>query len=262
VSYSQIDFEDVKSIILIKSKDELEIFIRDKNSGEEALFLFWASEQLERKFSELSDSEKQHFKVQKNVLENAKREIIISPLESSLEKYSDEFVLGALEYSLRTKEAQISHYEEYSAILEKLRSWPEIGFSSENLEKKWEKALEGIEEIEEWMKQRAEDFFPQILPLINIGTYKKIQKSEKKVLKSLRKGRSDNTVFQILTALLHSNPILIQRVEEFVNNNNTIMPPKELLLRAIALLEELTEDVKVKEYCQLLVNHVQSEESY
>ncbi|MHA1972701.1 MAG: hypothetical protein ACTSW1_06905 [Candidatus Hodarchaeales archaeon] len=261
MSQSHVDFEDVKNLILAKTRDELEIYIRDKKSGEEALFLFWASENLERKFSELSENQKKHFIEQRDLLENAKFDIITNPLSSSLKKYSEEFVLGALEYSIRTREAQIRHFEEYSAILKKLRSWSELGFSSESLEKKWEKALEGIEEIEGWMKQRAEAFFPHVLPLINIETYQKLQKSEKKVLKSLRKGRSDNTVFQILTALLHSNPILIHQVEEFVKENETNIPPKELLLRTIILLEELTEDEKVKEYCQLIINHIEAEEN-
>ena len=118
---SEIHIDQVKLLILDKSSSELKEYIENQETGEEALFLFWAAEQIRNKTSELNDEMKVHFQEQMKLLEEAKNNIITESLEVSLENYCHDFVLGTLEYAIRMREAQINRYSEYSALLEKLR---------------------------------------------------------------------------------------------------------------------------------------------
>ena len=69
----------------------------------------------------------------------------------------------------------------------------------------------------------------------------------------MKKGRKDYDVFQILAALLHSNPILKQHIRDFCQENQISMVEKAKLIDIMELLAQETSDEKVKDYCHLLL---------
>jgi len=250
---SEIKIEQVIALILDQSSEDLRKQITSVEANENLLFLFWAAEQIERKIARCTEKQRKHFKNQMKLLNSAKHDIIVSKLSESLKNYCPDFLIGTLEYTIRKREAQIDRFEEYTLLFEKFKSWERLGFKDERQRKLWERSLNGLNEVYGWMNERAETFFITILPIINVETYQRFQSSGKKLIKLLRKGRTDNHVFQILAALSHSNPILYQRVTEYCSEKDTTIPDKELLASSLTILRNTTDDSKVKEYCNLLL---------
>lgn len=253
---SEIKIEQVIALILAQSSEDLFKQITSLESNENLLFLFWAAEQIERNIIRLTEKQKQHFVSQMKVLNSAKDDIIKADLSQSLKNYCPDFLIGTLEYTIRKREAQIDRFEEYTLLFNKFKSWKKLGFKDERQKKLWERSLNGLNEVYGWMNERAETFFITILPIINVETYQRFQSSGKKLIKHLRKGRTDKHVFQILAALYHSNPILYQRVTEYCLEKDTTVPDKELLTSSLTILRNTTEDSKVKEYCNLLLKSI------
>ena len=249
---TKVDFERVKQVLLKKSSQELTEFIRSEKSQDEAMFLFWALDYLDQHQTEIPENSIENLKKNRAILNQAQEVIFRENLKDSLEQFSAGFVLGTLEFAIRDREAQIDRYQEYLKLIAKIQTWPELGFYNEQFKKYWEERINDIQEIREWMKTRAQDWFPIIVPLYRSG---KFHKSSEKALKALRKGRKDTTVFQILAALLHSNPILDQRIKAFCDENRISMVDKTKLLEILSLLAIKTTDKKVQEYCTLLIGH-------
>ncbi|MFX0122617.1 MAG: hypothetical protein ACFFAE_03210 [Candidatus Hodarchaeota archaeon] len=247
----KVSFDKIKAMLLNKDPEEISKFIRSNESQEEAMFLFWALDYLTQHEKEIPLKSESILQNNRELLEQAQEVIFKENLETSLKKFSAGFVLGTLEFGIREREAQIDRYDEYVELLAKIQVWPELGFSNEQFQKHWEERMNDIREIQDWMKERANDWYPVIIPLYRTG---KIQKSEKIVLKALRKGRNDNTVFQILAALLHSNPILDQQLKNFCLENQMEMVEKSKLMKIMRLLAHESSDKKVKEYCNLLLS--------
>ncbi len=249
---TKVDFEHVKITLLKKSSEELSEFIRSANSQDEAMFLFWALDYLDQHQEEIPENSVETLKKNRNVLIQAQDVLFKENLKYSLEQFSAGFVLGALEFAIRDREAQIDRYKEYLELIAKIQTWPELGFPNEQFKKYWEERINDIQEIQDWMKARAQDWFPVIVPIYRSG---KFHKSSEKTLKALRKGRTDTTIFQILAALLHSNPILDQRIKAFCEENRISMVDKTKLMEIMSLLADKTTDKKVQEYCALLIGH-------
>ncbi|UCG04302.1 MAG: hypothetical protein JSW11_10010 [Candidatus Heimdallarchaeota archaeon] len=247
----KVDFDQIKLLLLTRSPQDISEFIRSKQSEEEAMFLFWALDYLEQHPKEISKESESTLRSNRELLEQVQEVIFRENLEVCLKEFSAGFVLGALEFAIREREAQIDRYDEYVKLVAKIEAWPEIRFPNEQFKKHWEERVNDIREIQDWMKQRAKDWYPVIIPLYRSG---KFQKSEKMALKALRKGRKDNTVFQILAALLHSNPILDQQLTKFCEKNQIKKVEKAHLLETIGLLARETTDEKVKAYCNLLLS--------
>ncbi|UCE14842.1 MAG: hypothetical protein JSV04_06580 [Candidatus Heimdallarchaeota archaeon] len=246
----KVDFEQIKGILLNKSPEELKEFICSETSQVDAMFLFWALDYLDQHPQEIPDTSKIILQKNRDFLGQVQKTIFSESLEFSLGEYSAGFVLGTLEFGIREREAQIDRYKEYVELLAKIQTWPELGFPNEEFKKHWEERINDIEEIRDWMRMRANDWYPIILPLYRS---RKFEKSPKIVLKTLRKGRTDKTVFQILTAMLHSNPILDQQIKNFCEENQVLKVEKETLIELLQLLAHETSDTKVKAYCQLLI---------
>jgi len=223
-----------------------------KESGDKAMFLFWALDVLYRKQNDLSETSKRDLRKNSEILEEAKHFILSENLEGSLKRYSPFFVLGALEFSARTSEAQIEEYSKYRKIITKLERWKELGFPNEKFEKHWEETMKGINEIQDYLDSKSNDYFPVITQIIESGRYQ----SSKKILKTLRKGYSDNKVFQILASVLHSNPTLLEKVKIICKEKNVSLNDlTDHFNKTLSLLKETTEDKKVAEYCHLLLRH-------
>jgi hypothetical protein len=245
-----VDFEKVKSLLL--SLQDMEEFIRSKEDEEEAMFLFWALHNLESKNKDLSIDALNRLKKNSEILREAQEFIFTEDLAASINKFSHGFVLGVLEYAARTKEAQIEHYSDYKELVKKIESMKELGFPSEKFQKYWEETIIGIKEIQGYMTARSDDHFPILTRLINTQKYK----TPSKTLKMLRKGRSDNGVFQILASVLHSNPILDERLKELcIERSISLDHVKDQLTTVLQLLEDDSQDKKVQEYCRLLLGH-------
>ncbi len=246
----KIDFEKIKALILNKSPQELTKYIQSKKLQTEAMFLFWALDYLDQHPKEIPMESKQVLEENRELLNKAQEIIFTKSLENSLKEYSAGFILGTLEFGIREREAQISRYHEYVELLAKIQEWPELGFPNEQFKKYWEERIKDIQEIQDWLKTRANDWYPVIISLYRSGN---LYKSSKKALKALRKGRKDNTVFQILAALLHSNPILDQQIRDFCKKNQMAIANKAQLIEILSLLAQDTADKKVQEYCHLLL---------
>lgn len=250
MSKSSVNFEEVKSLLI--SSIDIHKLISSKESGEEAMFFFWALDTLNRNLDNLSETSRRNLARNSEVLEEAQRIILSEDLENSLNRYSPTFILGVLEFSARISEAQINEYSKYKILVTKLERWKDIGFPSEEFEKHWEETMQGINEIQDYMKSRSNDFFPLFISLVESGKHN----NPKKILKTLRKGRSDNLVFQILASVLHSNPILFERLEILCKEKNTSLNDLiEHFNESLTLLKETTVDKKVAEYCHLLLRH-------
>ena len=250
MAQKKVDFERIKVTLLNQSPQELSKFIRSKKSQDEVMFLFWALDYLDQHQKEIPEKSKQILQENRELLNQAQKVIFTENLEFSLGEFSAGFVLGALEFSIREKEAQIDHYQEYVELIAKIQAWPELGFPNEQFKKQWEERINDIQEIQDWMRARAKEWFPVIIPVCRTG---KFQKSTKKALKALKKGRKDYDVFQILAALLHSNPILKQHIRDFCQENQISMVEKAKLIDIMELLAQETSDKKVKDYCHLLL---------
>lgn len=247
----KVDFDQVKVLLLTKSPQEISEFIRSEESQDEAMFLFWALDYLEQHPKEIPLESKSAFQENKDLLGQIQEIIFKENLEDILQEFSAGFILGTLEFLIREREAQIDRYAEYVELLTKIQAWPELGFPNEQFKKQWEERINDIREIQDWMKDRAKDWYPVIIPMYRSG---KFQKSSKVVFKALRKGRNDNTVFQILAALIHSNPILDNQIKDFCKKNRIEQVEKVKLLEILLLLARETSDEKVKAYCNLLLS--------
>ena len=249
----QIDFEEVKSHLLTKTSSELEKMIKlnDKEIQENVMFLFWALDYFEQHPKEIPKESVDNLKESQDFLFSAQNKIIHNDLAFSLNEYSQGFVLGALEFAIREREAQINRYSEYLNLYKKIKRWPDLGFPDEDFQKNWEQRMASIEEILDWMKLRADEWFPIVKMLINS---KKYQKSSKVILKTLRKGRNDEIIFQILSGILHSNPILNKRILSFCKEkDSSVVELKNQLKKTLLLLYRDTSDKKVKNLCKLFL---------
>ena len=261
MSKSTITFEEFKSILLTKPIPELEEYItlKDKKVQEEAMFLFWAIDFFEQHPKEIPLESKDQLMKNRDFLFSCQEIIINNKLEFSFEKFSQGFILGALEFVIREKEAQIKFYSEFMKLYTKFKRWSELGFPDEDFKKNWEKRLVSIEEIQDWMRQRAEKWYPILTMLINS---KKYQKSTKIILKTLRKGRKDEAVFHILSGILHSNPLLSQRINNYCNERNiSYSELRKQLMRTFLRFSRETSDEKVKDLSKMLLQVFQKPES-
>ncbi len=250
MSKSSVNFEEVKSLLI--SSIDIHELISSKETEEKAMFIFWALDTLYRNLENLSETSKENLIKNTEVLDEAKQFILSENLKRCLKRYSPTFVLGVLEFSARTSEAQIDKYSKYKKIVFKLERWKEIGFINKEFEKHWEETMRGINEIQDYLKSRSNDYFPILVALVESGKHK----NSKKILKTLRKGRSDNLVFQILASILHSNPILFEKAEILCNESNASLNDLiDHLNEALSLLKDTTVDKKVAEYCNLLLQH-------
>ncbi|MHA1969013.1 MAG: hypothetical protein ACW964_14570 [Candidatus Hodarchaeales archaeon] len=254
MSKAQLDFEEVKNILLTKNISDLEAMVRlnDKKFQDMSMFLFWALDYFDQHPKEIPRDSNQTLKQNRDFLLSLQDELINQELEISIKKYSQGFVLGSLEFAIREREAQINRYSEYLNLYDIIQKWPKIGFPNDEFQKQWEQRMASIEEIQDWMKSRANEWYPIILMLINS---KKYQKTTKIILKTLRKGRKDDIIFQILTAVLHSNPLLHIQLEEFCNERDiSLQELKQQLKKTLVFLASQTADEKVRNLCKLFLS--------
>ncbi len=247
-----IDFEKVKELILTSDTQSLGLMFKLEKREEEAMFLFWALDFLQQRQEKIPEDQLNQFNENKKFLLKHQRIIMNQKLEKSLIEYSSGFVLGTLEVAIRDREARIVKFQEYQQLVQKLERWPEIGFQDEKFKKQWEQRMNSVKEIEIWMHDRTESYFPILSAIILSGKY---QKTPRIILKALRKGgRSDNTVFQILAGILHSNPILNKRISDLCQNEKIEMSSvRKKLVNTLELLSSDTSEMKIKKYCQLLL---------
>lgn len=254
MSKPSVDFEEVKSILLSKNIPELKDLVRlnDKKSQNISMFLFWALDYFNQHPKEIPEDSKQILIKNREFLVSIQEELFDKDLEHLLNNYSQGFVLGSLEFNIREREAQINSYSEFLTLYDKIGKWPIIGFPNEEFKKQWEQRIASIEEIQDWMKSRADEWYPIILMLINSNKYRKTTKI---ILKTLRKGKKDDTIFQILTAVLHSNPLLHLRIEELCNKKEiSLQELKQQLKKTIVFLASQTKDEKVRDLCKLFLS--------
>ncbi|MFW9854816.1 MAG: hypothetical protein ACFFFG_07130 [Candidatus Thorarchaeota archaeon] len=243
-----VDFQSIKSYLL--KEFEIKEFVSDSKTEEEALLIYWAIDNISRDPRRYSQEEMEHYSVNSKILEEIRQEILSKELPWSLSHYSHGFVLGALEFSARNREASIEHFKEYMQIVQKMESWKDLGFPSERFQKHWEHAMTGIHEIHSWLEDKSEAFYPSIAAIIRSGHYN----NPSKFLKALRKGNSDKKTFQVLSSILQTNPLLNERLADLCETEHIELSVfRGNTLTALELLKQQTTDMKVKEHCQLIL---------
>ncbi len=130
MSKPPVDFEEVKSILLSKNIPELDDLVRlnDKKSQNISMFLFWALDYFNQHPKEIPEDSKRTFIKNREFLVSIQDELLDQELENLLNKYSQGFVLGSLEFAIREREAQISRHSEFSTLYDKIMKWQIIGF--------------------------------------------------------------------------------------------------------------------------------------
>ncbi|MFW9779208.1 MAG: hypothetical protein ACFFE8_10175 [Candidatus Heimdallarchaeota archaeon] len=243
-----VDFQSIKNFLL--KEFEINEFISSSKTEEEALLIYWAIDNISRDQHKLSKEELSCFSINRKLLEEIRQKILSEELRLSLSHYSHGFVLGALEFSARNHEASIEHFKEYMQIVQKLETWKDIGFPSERFQKHWEHAMIGIHEIQNWLEDKSEAFYPAMAAIIRSGQYK----NSSKFLKALRKGNSDKITFQILSSILQTNPLLNERLVNLCETESIAFPIFiGNAVAALELLKQQTTDMRVKEHCQLIL---------
>ncbi|MHA1978022.1 MAG: hypothetical protein ACW98I_14035 [Candidatus Hodarchaeales archaeon] len=240
-----IVFTEIKQ--LLKEQENLQPFMKELEHSEKALFLYWALDSLE------DDSENATLEKNRIMLKSIQDKVCTeSTLESSLEKYSPGFVLGVLEYSIRSIEASIETHAEYEALVTKLESWVKIGFTNPIMEKHYQETILGIREIRGWQKMKAEEYYPYLFQLIDSSRF---QRSDKQVLKFLQKRTNgDKITFYLLSQLLRTNPVLHNKVRTLCDNKEISFEEiSQKFVSVMHLLGEDTSDPKVKQYIKLFL---------
>lgn len=241
-----IDFPEIK--LLLTESDDLKPFITESKHSEKALFFYWALDSLEGKQITLNLEKNSEFL--RNIQEQVCKD---SDLASSLKKFSPGFVLGLLEFKIRSIEANIENYDEYQHLISKLESWQKLGFTDDKFEKHYEETMRGIQEIKDWQMMKTEEYFQVVFQLINSSRYKR---SPVKILKFLRKRcKKDITVFYLLSGLLRTNPPFNIKVSKLCSDRNvSFVELKVKLSDVLHLLRQETEDEKVKDYIDLFLS--------
>lgn len=225
-------------------------FITRPETEEEALLIFWAADSISRDQHQLAPDIKKRYEQNRLKLEELRKKILLKELKWSLSSFSHGFVLGVLEFSARATEASIEHFHEHKKIVHKLESWKTIGFPSEKFEKHWEHAMTGIKEIQSWLKDRSDAFFPVVAAIIRSGKYG----HPPKILKALRKGRSDKVAFQILSSVLQTNPLLNELLVDLCKIEGLVISNfKNQCRLTLELLKNETAETKVRDYCELIL---------
>ncbi len=240
-----IDFQDIKNLLL--ETINLASIISDPQYSTKSLYLFWALDALEND----TDPKNDIFQKNRNSLKSIQQEVLTNKtIDSSLEKYSSGFVLGLLEFTIRSIEANIETYDEYQQYIELLLSWQKKGFVSELIEKQYNETVKAIQEINDWHEVKKEEYYPIIFQLINSSRY---QRSEKQILKFIQKRcQNDITVFYILSGLLRTNPPLHMKIRDLcVEKRVNFKELNQKLIFVLNLFKEETNDPKVKKFIDL-----------
>ena len=240
-----IDFQDIKQLLL-ETTDLLSIISEPQHSTK-SFYLFWALDELENDTVDKNDV----FQSNRNLLKSIQQEIRASKaIDTSLEKYSPEFVLGLLEFTIRSMEANIETYDEYQQLLEMLLSWRERGFPNKIIEKQYSETIKAIEEINEWHEMKKEEYYPIIFQLINSSRHRR---AEKQVLKFIRKRcRKDIMVFYVISGLLRTNPPLNNKIKDLCDEKNVNYEElRQKLHQVLILFKDETSDPKVKKLIEL-----------
>ncbi|MHA2054625.1 MAG: hypothetical protein ACXABI_10695 [Candidatus Hodarchaeales archaeon] len=241
-----INFEEIKEILLTET--DLTPYLTSGENAKKGLLLFWALDSLSGKTTN------QNFMNNVKTLKEIQRKVCYEDgLSTSLKMYSHEFILGVLEFTSRSIEANIEKYTQYNIVVRKLESWKELGFPNEDFEKLYNEAIQSVLEIRDWQKTKLEEYFPIIQQLINSSRY---TKSEKQVLKFLRKrSLTDKAVFFLLAAVVRTNPLLHFKIMDVCEEKNiSFSILREKLDQVMILLGKETVDPKVKSYIQLFQN--------
>ena len=240
-----IDFQDIKNILL--ETTSLSSIISDPQHSTKSLYLFWALDALENDTATKSDI----YHSNRDILRSIQQEVRSNKtIDTVLEKYSSGFILGLLEFTIRSIEANIETYDEYKQLVELLLSWQKKGFATEIIEKQYNETIKAIQEINDWHEVKKEEYYPIIFQLLNSSRY---QRSEKQVLKFIQKRcQNDLTVFYILSGLLRTNPPFHNKIKNLCKEKDIDFDDlTQKLVLVLKLLKNETKDLKVRTFIEL-----------
>ncbi len=238
-------FSEIKQ--LLKDENDLQPFITELEHSKKALFFYWALDSLE------NDLDNSTLENNRELLKSIQDEVCAAPnLESSLNAYSPGFVLGLLEFSIRSIEANIETHLEYQNLVAKIETWVKIGFSNPDMEKHYLETIKGIHEIRDWQKMKSEEYYPIVFQLINSSRY---HRSDKQILKFFQKRANDDKItFYLLSQLLRTNPIFYKKVLALCKEKSISFEEiSEKFVRVMHLLGEETTDPKVGQFIKLFL---------
>lgn len=188
----------------------------------------------------------------KEFLYQMKDLLLKEDLESTLNKFTESFILGAITFFIRENEASVDNYETYKFLLVKFNSWKDIGFSSEVFQKSWEEVETGLKELEGWTNQKVEKYFPILDQLFSKG-----QISKKNVIVHFRKDLTDREIFYIISSVLDTNPLLNIKFNKLIEDNNesSFLDWEKLLIECLIFLSKKTVDKDTKQFIELYLQN-------
>ncbi|MHA1237053.1 MAG: SIR2 family NAD-dependent protein deacylase [Candidatus Hodarchaeales archaeon] len=237
-------------------KEDIGKLFSDKEQSQVAIHYFSILDNLEREFLEkkinLDEKDSINFKKNGKIL-NEKKQIIIEDfsLGNLLNKFSEGFILGALTTGIREREANVNTFVEYQLLVEKLKEWPTIGFSSYFIRKSWEDVNNAIEEINSWLIQKKDEYFPIIVELIKLNI-----EGNNEIFTHLKTCNTDKEMFYLIANTLETNPYLNAEIIDYLKESGIITFEKfrERLIKFLTYLSTHSSDTKMQQIVNLFLS--------
>ncbi len=213
------------------------------------LYYYQAKGQLERiiqknkkKFSEEAID---HYKTNSNKLRMIKNEIFKNDLSLSIKKYNESLIMSALVQLIRETEANILLFDDYNQLKEKFYSWPRLGIKHERILLSWKDFSNAIKEIEEYLIEKKNMYFPSIEKLIKI--YELNNNVTGKDFYDELEGIPEKQIFYIICNILLTNPILREEILSIsLLKDEKLANFERKVIEMLDVLEEKTSDNTLK----------------
>ncbi len=237
-------------------KEDICELLKNKEQSQIAIHYFSILDKLEREFQEkklkLGDKEVINFKKNEKILNEKKQIIIDNPsLRNLLNKFSEGFILAALTTGIREREANVNTFIEYQILVNKLKEWPSTGFSSIFFRKSWEDVNNAIEEINSWLIQKKDEYFPILVELI-----KQNIEGNNEIFDHLRTCNTEKEMFYLIVNALETNPYLNAEIIEYLKESETITIEefRERLINFLTYLSTNSSDRKTQQIVNLFLS--------
>jgi hypothetical protein len=135
--------------------------------------------------------------------------------------------------------------------VEKLKEWPTIGFSSYFIRKSWEDVNNAIEEINSWLIQKKDEYFPIIVELIKLNI-----EGNNEIFTHLKTCNTDKEMFYLIANTLETNPYLNAEIIDYLKESGIITFEKfrERLIKFLTYLSTHSSDTKMQQIVNLFLS--------
>ena len=235
--------------------------LNDEEQSQVAIHYFSILDKIERNFQDKNfELEEKNIKIlgrNRRIL-NQKKQIIIEDLslDNLLNNFSEGFILASLTSAIRETEANVKSFVEYQKLVEKIKKWPDIGFSSYSIEKAWGEVIKGIEEINDWLMNKKDEYFPIIRELI-----KQNNNTNNAIFTHLGTYYTNKEIFYAITNTITINPYLNEKIKVYLKDSEKITYEelRERLINLLRFLSTNTSDTKMQQMVNLFLSQPEFE---